>query len=413
MIQVLPYRNQQAWVQALKEVSVRTKEEIPAATWSHRAMSERVEGVLVEAERKEGPMQTLMFSFDRALLDTESASMRRIQDLAGEGMVQAVVLSHFKTDEIAQVDHVTAYGFSGSGFIRFYRAIVQGIRIVNAVPKRTLVTAQDPFIAGAAAYLVSRIKNVPLEVQEHGDFYSGYWKKESWKNRCLSLVGRFVLGQAERVRVVSDRVKEYLIAVGIKAEKIEVIPVAVELPSGIVRGGGSDVFRFVVPCRFVEQKGLDVLLKAAALLKQENVSFHLSIIGRGPLLSSLHGMIESKGLVKEVDIQDWKEGNDVWRDADGFVMSSRYEGFGRTVLEAMASKVAVVATDVGCVGSVLRPGVDGRVVSIGNAEELAVAMKATIVDKESTDRMIASAYERAKDFHRPRLFMKNNALAGV
>jgi glycosyltransferase involved in cell wall biosynthesis/4-amino-4-deoxy-L-arabinose transferase-like glycosyltransferase len=400
LIRVLPYRNQQAWVQALKEVSVRTREEIPASTWSHRAMTERVEGVLIEAERKEGPMQTLMFSFDRSLLDTESASMQRIQDLAGEGMVQAVVLSSFKTDEIAQVDHVTAYGFSGSGLTRLLRSIMQGIRIVRVAPKRTLVTAQDPFIAGAAGYLVSRIKNVPLEVQEHGDFYSGYWKKESWKNRCLSLVGRFVLGQAERVRVVSDRVKEHLIAIGIKAEKIEVIPVAVDV-SGLLSAETrkrGDIFRFVVPCRFVEQKGLDVLLEAASLLKKEHVPFHLSIIGRGPLLSSLHGMIESKGLVKEVDIQDWKEGNDVWKDTDGFVMSSRYEGFGRTVLEAMASKVAVVATDVGCVGSVLRPGVDGRVVAIGDARGLADAMKAVIVEKESTERMIASAYERAESF---------------
>jgi glycosyltransferase involved in cell wall biosynthesis/4-amino-4-deoxy-L-arabinose transferase-like glycosyltransferase len=402
LIRVLPYRNQQAWVQALKDVSVRKKEEAPVSTWSHRAMSERVEGVLIEAERKEGPMQTLMFSFDRSLLDTESASMQRIQNLAGEGMVQAVVLSSFKTDEIAQVDHVTAYGFSGSGFMRFLRSILQGIRIVRGAPKRTLVTAQDPFIAGVIGYLVSRIKNVPLEVQEHGDFYSGYWKKESWKNRCLSFVGKFVLGQAERVRVVSDRVKEHLIAIGIEAEKIEVIPVAVVVETlhatrYTPHPTGSE-FRFVVPCRFVEQKGLDVLLEAASLLKKEHAPFHLSIIGRGPLLSALHGMIESKGLVKEVDIQDWKEGNDVWKDADGFVMSSRYEGFGRTVLEAMASKVAVVATDVGCVGSVLRPGVDGRVVAIGDTQGLADAMKAVIVEKESTERMIASAYERAESF---------------
>ena len=401
LIRVLPYRNQRAWVQALKEVAVRTREEVPAATWTHRAMSERVEGILIEAERKQGPMQTLMFSFDRALLDTESASMQRIQDLAGEGMIQAVVLSRFKTDEIAQVDHVTAYGFSGSGLMRFFRSILQGIRVVKIAPKRTLVTAQDPFVAGVAAYLVSRIKNVPLEVQEHGDFYSGYWKKESWKNRCLSLVGRFILGQAERVRVVSDRVKEHLIAAGIKADKIEVVPVSVDLAGLLTtdeKRSHGEVFRFVVPCRFVEQKGLDVLLEAAALLKKESTPFHLSIIGRGPLLSSLHGMIEGKGLLKEVDIQDWKEGNDIWKDADGFVMPSRYEGFGRTVLEAMASRVSIVATDVGCVGGVLRPGVDGRVVSIGNAKELSDAMKATIVDKESTDRMVASAYERAEAF---------------
>ncbi|MCE9585930.1 glycosyltransferase [Candidatus Uhrbacteria bacterium] len=401
LIEVLPFRSREAWVNALKKVvSRKSQVESHGKKWTHGEMTKRVESILVDTSLKQGPMQTLMFSFDRGLLDTESDSMSRISNLADEGMVQAVVLSRFKTDEISQIDHVSAFGFSGSSLIRFFRAIAQGLRIVKLAPNRTMITAQDPFIAGLVGYIVSRIKDVPLEVQEHGDFYSGYWVKESLKNRILSMIGRFVLARAERVRVVSERVKEHLVKKGIKAEKIDVIPVAVDVPgllSDQIRSAG-DVFRFVAPCRFIEQKGLDVLLEAAAELKRENVSFQLSLIGRGSLLPALHGMIEKFGLVGVVTIEDWKAGNEVWKNADGFVLSSRYEGFGRTILEAMTSRVAVVSTNVGCVGSLLRPDIDGRVVGVGDARALAHAMKLTIVENDETASMIASAHERALMF---------------
>lgn len=401
LIEVLPFRNRDAWVNALGDVSQRTEnKEQRTGVWTHGEMTKRVEAILVDASQKQGPLQTLMFSFDRGLLDTESDSMLRIRNLAEDGMVQAVVLSRLKTDEIAQVDHVTTFGFSGSSIVRFFRAILQGMRIVKTAPNRTVITAQDPFVAGLAGYIVSRIKDVPLEVQEHGDFYSGYWVKESFKNRAMSMLGRFILGRAERVRVVSERVKEHLMKKGIKAERIDVIPVAVDVSVLFVdrMPSNDEVFRFVAPCRFVEQKGLDVLLEAAAELKRENIPFQLSLIGRGPLLATLHGMIEKHGLVGVVTMEDWKDGNEVWKNADGLVLSSRYEGFGRTILEAMAARVAVVSTDVGCVGSLLRPDVDGRVVPIGNAHALAKAMKSTMVEKDETRSMIASAHERASTF---------------
>jgi glycosyltransferase involved in cell wall biosynthesis/4-amino-4-deoxy-L-arabinose transferase-like glycosyltransferase len=401
LITVLPYRNREAWIGALRNVGQRTESrEQRAAKWTHVEMTKQVEQTLVEVAQHEGPMQTVMFSFDRGLLETESGSMERIQNLAGEGVVRAIVLSRFKTDEIAQVEHVTAYAFADRTFKRFLRAVWQGIQLVKDAPNRTVITAQDPFIAGLAGYLVSRWKNVPLEIQEHGDFYSGYWKKESLKHRFLSVLGLFTLRQAERVRVVSERVKSHLIGAGIDAGKIEVIPVAVDI-SGLFASemrGRDGIFRFVAPCRFVAQKGLDELLEAAILLKNANVPFHLSIIGRGKLLPELHCKIEAAGLVQEVDVEDWKPGNELWNQTDGLVVSSRYEGFGRTILEAMATGVAVVSTEVGCVGSLLRPDLDGRVVPIGNAEALAKAMRSAIQDEFLTKGMIVSAREQAKRF---------------
>ncbi len=402
LITVLPYNQREAWIEALNRVTHNVERVTLAAKWTHKEMTKQVERVLVNVGEGSGPLQTVMFSFDRELLDTESASSERLRHLAGEGSIQAIVLSRFKTDEIAQSEHLMVYGFSGNSIVRFFRSIWQGMKSVGTVPNRSVVTAQDPFIAGLIGYIVSRVKDVPLEVQEHGDFYSGYWKKESIKNRLLSVLGKCILQQAERVRVVSERVKRHLVAIGIHENRIEVIPVAVDVSSLLVKEMvvRAEVFRFVVPCRFVEQKGLDVLLEAAKQLKIKHVPFQIRLIGRGPLLPMLHGRIESMGLVEQVKIEDWKNPDELWNTADGFVLSSRYEGFGRTILEAMAAGVAVVTTNVGCVGSLFCDKIEGSVVPIGDAAALSEAMRHTIENRAETDVMRKNAREKAAAFQK-------------
>jgi glycosyltransferase involved in cell wall biosynthesis/4-amino-4-deoxy-L-arabinose transferase-like glycosyltransferase len=401
LVTILPYRDQTAWIGALKNVlQSATRNVEHGKKWTHAEMTKQVERVLLESVQGAGPLQSVMFSYDRDLLNPESAAFERMRDLAGDGCIEAILLSRFANHEINDLYHVRAYGFSGNAVRRMFFAIKQALTSVAVAPRRTIVTAQDPFIAGLIGYLVSRWKNVPLEVQEHGDFYSGYWVKESWKNRALSLLGIFILRQAERVRVVSERVKSHLVAIGVDEKRIEVIPVACDLSALLdsdfkPRG---DAFHFVAPCRFVEQKGLDILIGAAERLKGEGVRFHLSVIGKGPLLPALHGWIEKAGLIEQVSVHEWKDPTDLWRGADGLVLSSRYEGFARTLVEAMASGAAIVTTDVGCVGSVVRPGTDARVVAIDDRDALAHAMKETIQNVAGTEAMRLSAREQAKRF---------------
>lgn len=107
--------------------------------------------------------------------------------------------------------------------------------------------------------------------------------------------------------------------------------------------------------RFNEQKDYPNLLNAIILLKQEaTYSFKLLISGDGELRDLIEGIIDDLGLQDDVillgvrhDIQK------LMSAADLFVLSSRYEGFGLVVAEAMACKCLVVATDCGGVAEVL------------------------------------------------------------
>src|SRR5258708_2871290 len=79
-------------------------------------------------------------------------------------------------------------------------------------------------------------------------------------------------------------------------------------------------------------------------------------------------------------------------------MSSHYEGWGRTIVEAMAARVPIVTTDVGCVGSFFRPPIDGRVVQPEDVTGLASAIREQMTERERRDWMVQNAYERAQTF---------------
>jgi glycosyltransferase involved in cell wall biosynthesis/4-amino-4-deoxy-L-arabinose transferase-like glycosyltransferase len=374
LVRILPYADVAAWTNALSAVTRRADTALVVAEVP--SYEEMVTKTLATLHGKRDPLSIVMVSYDRELLDASSTTSKRVQSLA---------------DETTAIHPIVMQG-------RIVRTILRGVCLIRASSKKAIVTAQDPFAAGLVGYVTSRWTNVPLEIQEHGDFFSGAWIKESWKNRVLFWVGRFMLKRAERVRAVSDRVRQDLMRLGVEAHRIDVIPVAqdvsrlLEMPLRSM----ADVPRIVVPCRFVEQKGLDVLLEAASKLKQDNLSFALSLIGSGPLQRSLERRIKTLGLSDRVSIEAWRDPVDVWNDADLFVMSSRYEGFGRTITEAMAAGVPIVTTEVGCVGSVFRPQIDGRVVQPNDPRGLAAAIREQLREPERREAMRIRARDQVR-----------------
>ncbi|HEU0051491.1 MAG TPA: glycosyltransferase [Patescibacteria group bacterium] len=398
LVTVLPYDDERAWLQALRQIGNReeTKRVIPR---SFEQMVEEtnncLELVLPKHERT-----IIMLSYDRDLLDVTSAAFARVSSLADKQIrVHAFILG--RTGGSATHGNFFATGFQGNLFLRLWRIFFASFRIARAHPDRCIVTAQDPFFAGWLGFLISRFSNAPLEIQEHGDFFSGFWEKESFSHRCIGGAGRWILRRAERVRAVSLRVKEHLVkAARVKPDRIEVIPVSVDLSSlfGLERRRFPSNPNLVVPCRFVRQKGLDIFLEAIRLLKVRGKNFRATITGGGPQKDKIEHLIDSKQLRDCVSVTGWMPSKRLWDDADVFVLSSRYEGWGRTVVEAMAAGVPIVATEVGCVGSFFRPGEDGISVPAENPSALADAIQKQMEDEANRERMRSAARERAKTF---------------
>lgn len=97
--------------------------------------------------------------------------------------------------------------------------------------------------------------------------------------------------------------------------------------------------------RLVEAKGFDILLEAWALVVREAPDWRLEILGEGPARTALEALAVQYGISQTMSLPG--ERSDVasaYRQAGVFCLSSRYEGFGLVLLEAMAFGLPVVAS---------------------------------------------------------------------
>lgn len=130
------------------------------------------------------------------------------------------------------------------------------------------------------------------------------------------------------------------------------------------REGAGDPVRLLFVGRLVRQKGLDILLRSLAGLALPAKAI-LDVVGDGPELAALRDQAGHLGLTEGVRFHGWCSREALpehYRRADVFVLASRDEGMPNVLLEAMASGLPVVATEVAGIDELLHEGVGGVLV---------------------------------------------------
>ncbi len=138
------------------------------------------------------------------------------------------------------------------------------------------------------------------------------------------------------------------------------------------------------------------LLAAYDLLAPEHTEAHLWLVGDGPIRGAVEARVQASPFRDRIRL--FPGDADVRRyyaRAAFLVLSSRHEGLPNVVLEAMASGLAVAATDVGGLSEVVRDGVTGRLAPVARPEALARAMGELLADAALRRRMGRAARELA------------------
>ncbi len=132
------------------------------------------------------------------------------------------------------------------------------------------------------------------------------------------------------------------------------------------------------------RKGLEFLLEALAILRRSGKDLNLVTVGHGSALAKLRGLALRLGVSDAVEFRGYVTDHDdtqlppIYSETDIFVLPSLREGFGFVLLEAMASGIPIVASDVSAIPEVI--GNSGILVPPRDAKALANALGALIDD---------------------------------
>jgi len=231
-----------------------------------------------------------------------------------------------------------------------------------------------------AAALVSELARRPLVVTHH----LALDVPRPWAlfmRRLGRAARRHIVLTAEQRRYLIDRY-------AYPPERIAVIhngvDPAVFKPPADGRPGTDDPTCISV-ARLSPQKGLDVLLDAIGIVRASMPRVRLRLIGEGALRDQLLAQAGALGLREAFVLEGGLGRAEVaarLAEADVFALPSRYEGSPLALMEAMASGLACVATDVSGVRELIPDGDHGRVVPVGDARAMAAAIAELLGDAD-------------------------------
>jgi colanic acid/amylovoran biosynthesis glycosyltransferase len=161
--------------------------------------------------------------------------------------------------------------------------------------------------------------------------------------------------------------------------------------------------RLVCIGRLVEQKGQQILVEAAARLRDRGQRFSLVIVGGGPMEADLRRLIERFRLEEHVTLTgavSTERLHEELRKARGLVMPSFAEGLPMVIMESMALGRPVIATYVAGIPELVRPGENGWLVPAGAVEPLVDAMQDLLTQPaDAIDAMARAGFEAVKSLH--------------
>lgn len=244
-----------------------------------------------------------------------------------------------------------------------------------------------------------------LFLSDHENLSLSYIEQRRAKPVYLRNLIRFTYPLANGIIAVSRGVKEDLCFLGrVTANKVRVIynPAATgvsplrETPGVQVRLWGSGLDRRILTVgRLSLQKDHETLIKAFAMLSKD-FNAKLVILGEGPLRADLSALVAELGLQDSVSLPGFTADPYRWfRSADLFVLSSRWEGFGNVIVEALECGVPVVSTN--CPSGpdeILEDGRYGKLVPVQDPLALATAMVESLNGTHDREALM----RRAKDF---------------
>jgi glycosyltransferase involved in cell wall biosynthesis len=242
-------------------------------------------------------------------------------------------------------------------------------------------------------------------------FHNQFRVSAQWlKNMANRLIVKILANQVNHIITVSQAIRKELVEdLNVYAYKINCIYNGVDLAAFDLIQPENDLLRqeLAIPraavlvgtvARLIPQKGIDVLIKAAASLRQTHPDVYFVVIGDGPYRETLELEAAGAGLKKYLFFTGFRTNvAQLLANLDVFVLPTLEEGFSIVTLEAMAVKKPVVVSRVGGLPEIVIPDT-GITVPPNQPDQLTAALQDLIVNSTKRVAMGNAAYERVKNY---------------
>ena len=261
--------------------------------------------------------------------------------------------------------------------------------------------------ANITALLAGRLAKgqTPVVVSNHNYMSMAAWESERFGDKVMPLLARLFYGWAQQVVAVSGGVAADLLKVtGLPANRITVIGNPVITPEFEASTkepvshpflASTDTPVVLAVGRLVTAKSFDVLLQAFSRLNKTTPS-RLIILGEGPERAALEALAVELGIADKVSLPGFVDNPWAYmKQAAVLAVSSRHEGFGNVLVEAMGCGTPVVATECpGGPAEILGHGEFGPLVPVDDATALGEALVAVLSEPPDGEKLRL----RAQDF---------------
>ncbi|MBI2096871.1 MAG: glycosyltransferase [Candidatus Sungbacteria bacterium] len=275
---------------------------------------------------------------------------------------------------------------SSSRWLAPFQAWRMGKAILGLASKgeEIVISAQDPFESGLVAWLLRRRSGARLQLQVHTDFFSPYFRRERWENRVRFRIAKFLLPRADCIRVVSQRIKRSLESqLKIEASKIVTLPIWSVPLDAVPQGAADGAFSILVVARLEKEKQIDHALLAFHKFIKRGGAGKMAIVGDGSERRLLENLARTLKIHNQVVFHGWRDNlSHYYAEADVFLVTSQYEGWGVAAADAVYAGIPVVMTDVGLAGELVRDGGNGIIVPVGDTDAIARALSSIAADPD-------------------------------
>jgi glycosyltransferase involved in cell wall biosynthesis len=300
-----------------------------------------------------------------------------------------------------------------------YRRLRRGVRGRLGLPAGTLSRADaraiQHFLSAhhtrvvLAEYLdyscrwlrLARSMRLRFFAHAHGVDVSARLRDAEWRQKYLEL------NEGEGMITMSEVSRQRLIAIGLDAAKLRVIPYGIDVPSQPDERHESGTVRCLAVGRMVAKKGPLLVLKAFQRALAATSGLHLDYVGSGELLEAARQFVGANSLSECVTLHGDQPNSVVheWmKRADIFVqhsitdpMTGDEEGLPVGILEAMSHALPVVATRHAGIPEAVTDGETGYLVEEGDVESMGTRIAEMVRSPDLRARFGAHGWGRARD----------------